>query len=255
MGCADVPSSAGGLSPSIMTSPGVITIPQFAGEARGIMHAFGTKAVSTIPANNDGTKFQVVSVNQVHGVDVLILAGPLTDSEVREAASARNYDAIITDRPRTWLTVRTADCVPVLFLGPDRGVIGVAHAGWRGTVGGIAAKVVRLMQEVFGCSLDLVQAAIGPSIGRCCYEVDEPVLGPLKRGFPFWAKVVSDTGSGRGHLDLGRSNRLALETAGVQPSHIFAVNLCTACHPDLFHSYRRDGKGTRHMFSGIARVQ
>ncbi len=239
-----------------MPSAGVITIPQFAGEARGVVHAFGTRAVCAIPAvHNDGTQFQVVSVNQVHGIDVLILAGRVTDSEVRDAASAGNFDAIITDRPRMWLTVRTADCVPILFLGPDRGVIGVAHAGWRGTVGGIAAKVVRLMQEVFDCKLDLVQVAIGPSIGRSCYEVDEPVLGPMKRAFPFWSKVVSDTGGGRGHLDLRGLNRLALEAAGVQPSQIFAVNLCTACHPDLFHSYRRDGKRTRHMISGIARVQ
>lgn len=239
-----------------MTSPGVITIPLFAAEARGVLHAFGTKAVCAIPdMHNDGAKFQVVSVSQVHGIDVLILAGRMTDSQVREAASAKNFDAIITDRPRTWLTVRTADCVPVLFLGPDRGVIGVAHAGWRGTVGGISANVVRLMQEVFDCKLDLVQVAIGPSIGRSCYEVDDPVLRPLKRAFPFWSKVVSETGGGRGHLDLGRLNRLALETAGVQSSQIFAVNLCTACHPDLFHSYRRDGKRTRHMISGIARVQ
>ena len=239
-----------------MTSPGVITIPQFAGAPRGVVHAFGTKAVSAVPAmHNQGTKFQVVSVNQVHGIDVLILAGRMTDSQVREAASARNFDAIITDRPRTWLTVRTADCVPVLFQGPDRGVIGVAHAGWRGTVGGIAANVVRLMQEVFDCKRDLVQVAIGPAIGQSCYEVDEPVLGPLKRAFPFWSKVVSETGGGRGRLDLRLLNRLALETAGIEPSKIFAVNLCTACHTDLFHSYRRDGKGTRHMISGIARVQ
>jgi YfiH family protein len=239
-----------------MTSPGAITIPLFAGEAHGVVHAFGTKAARAVRAmHTDGTKFQVVSINQVHGIDVLVLAGRMTDSQVLEAAFASSFDAIITDRPRTWLTVRTADCVPVLFLEPNRGVIGVAHAGWRGTVGGIGANVVRLMQEVFDCKLGLVQAAIGPSIGRSCYEVDEAVLGPLKRAFPFWPKVVSEAGGGRGHLDLGRLNRLTLEAAGVQPSQIFAVNLCTRCHPDLFHSYRRDGKGTRHMISGIARVQ
>jgi hypothetical protein len=122
MGCTDVPSATRGLRHKAqgqtalpacdqpMTSPGVITIPQFAGKARGVVHGFGTKAVSAVPAmHNDGTKFQVVSVNQVHGNDVLILAGRMTDSQVREAASAKNFDAIITDRPRTWLTVRTAD--------------------------------------------------------------------------------------------------------------------------------------------------
>jgi YfiH family protein len=239
-----------------MTSPGAITIPLFTDAHDGVVHAFGTKAGGVVsPVQKTATQFQVVSVNQVHGIDVLILGGPMTDSEVREAASARNFDAIITDRPRTWLTVRTADCVPVLFIGPERGVIAAAHAGWRGTVDGIAAKIVQLMQEVFDCKRESIQVAIGPAIGRCCYEVDEPVLEPLKRAFPFWQKAVSDVTPSRGHLDLARLNQLALEASGVDPSRIFAVNLCTACHPELFHSYRRDGKGTKHMFSGIARVQ
>jgi len=239
-----------------MTSPGAITIPLFTDADETVVHAFGTKAGGVVPAMHKATTpFQVVSVKQVHGIDALVLRGRMTDADVHEAASARSFDAIISDRPRTWLTVRTADCVPVLFLGHDRRVIAVAHAGWRGTVGGITEKVIQRMQQVFDCKPESVQVAIGPAIGRCCYEVDEPVVEPLKRAFPFWPKALSDAGGGRGHLDLRRLNRLALERAGVDPSRIFEVNLCTACHPEFFHSYRRDGKAPSHMISGIARVQ
>ena len=140
-------------------------------------------------------------------------------------------------------------------MGADCGVIASVHAGWRGTVGGIAGQVIHLMQNAFDCKPASLHAAIGPSIGPCCYEVDEPVWAPLKRAFPYWSEVFEETGSGRGQLNLRRLNRLALEEAGVDTCRITEVNLCTACHPELFHSYRRDGAGTSHMTSGIARIQ
>ena len=269
MGRADISSTARGLTKSAIvdsvkepkpvlrgrgTVP-AITIPVFAEGAPGVVHAFGTKSAWEPSLHMDRPPLQVVSVQQVHGVEALLLHRRMTDSEVREAASTKGFDAIITDRPRTCVTVRTADCVPILLMGSDCGVIAAVHAGWRGTVGGIAGKVLRLMQDVFGCKLGSVRAAIGPSIGPCCYEVDEPVWAPLKRAFPYWSEVFEETGHGRGQLNLRRLNRLALEDAGVDTCRITEVNLCTACHPELFHSYRRDGTGTSHMTSGIARIQ
>ena len=183
-----------------------ITIPAFAEGACGVVHAFGTKSAWEPSLHMDRPPLQVVSVQQVHGVEALLLHRRMTDSEVREAASTKGFDAIITDRPRTWVTVRTADCVPILLMGSDCGVIAAVHAGWRGTVGGIAGKVLRLMQDVFGCKLGSVRAAIGPSIGPCCYEVDEPVWAPLKRAFPYWSEVFEETGHGRGQLNLRRLN-------------------------------------------------
>ena len=232
-----------------------ITIPVFAEGAPGVVHAFGTKSAWEASLHTDRPPLQVVRVQQVHGVEALLLHRRMTDSEVREAASTKGFDAIITDRPRTCVTVHTADCVPILLMGSDCGVIAAVHAGWRGTVGGIAGKVLRLMQDVFGCKLGSVRAAIGPSIGPCCYEVDEPVWAPLKRAFPYWSEVFEETGHGRGQLNLRRLNRLALEDAGMDTCRITEVNLCTACHPELFYSYRRDGTGTSHMTSGIARIQ
>lgn len=269
MGRADVSSTARRLTKSAVvnavkepkpvlrsrrTVP-AITIPVFAEGAPGVFHAFGTKSAWEPSIHTDRPPFQVVSVKQVHGIEALLLHSRMTDSEVREAASTKGFDAIITDRPRTWVTVRTADCVPILLMGADCGVIASVHAGWRGTVGGIAGQVIRLMQNVFDCKPASLRVAIGPSIGPCCYEVDEPVWAPLKRAFPYWSEVFEETGQGRGQLNLRRLNRLALEEAGVDTCRITEVNLCTACHPELFHSYRRDGTGTSHMTSGISRIQ
>src|SRR5205823_14462507 len=111
-----------------------ITIPIFAEGAPGVLHAFGTKSAWEPSVHTDRPPFQVVSVKQVHGIEALLLHSRMTEAEVREAASATGFDAIITDRPRTWVTVRTADCVPIPLMAADRGVIASVHAGWRCTV-------------------------------------------------------------------------------------------------------------------------
>jgi YfiH family protein len=232
-----------------------ITIPVFAEGLAGVVHSFGTKSGWEPSAmNKPPGQLKIVSVTQVHGTETLLIPRRMSDTEISEAAGARGYDAIITDRRRTWVTVRTADCVPIL-LADDGGVVASVHAGWRGTIDGIAGKVVRLMRNTFGCKLDSLRAAIGPAIGRCCYEVDEPVMTPLKRAFPYWSEALEETTLGRGQLALRRLNRLILEKAGVDPHRIAEVNLCTSCHTDLFYSYRRDGAGTRHMTSGIALIE
>ena len=235
--------------------PTAITIPVFTEGLAGVGHAFGTKSAWEPPAFPKWQgQIETVSVTQVHGTETLLLPLRMTESEIRDATRARGYDAIITNRPRTWITVRTADCVPIL-LADEEGVVASVHAGWRGTVGRITEKVVCLMQEMFGCKLESLRAAIGPAIGRCCYEVDEPVMAPLKRAFPYWSQALEETSPGRGQLALRRLNRLVLERAGVDPGRITEVNLCTSCHPNLFYSYRRDGAGTRHMTSGIALIE
>src|SRR6266581_1020245 len=167
MGRADISSTARGLTENVRavdavnvskaalgrggTVPAVITIPLFTEGASGVVHAFGTKSGWEPCLQKGRAELQVVTVNQVHGIDALLLSRCMTDSEVREAASTKGFDAIVTDRPRTWVTVRTADCVPILLMGADCGVIASVHAGWRGTVGGIAGQVIRLMQNVFDC--------------------------------------------------------------------------------------------------------
>ncbi len=234
----------------------IITVPLFAKGLVGVSHFFGTKIAPDLPVTGrNGPSLRVVTVHQVHGTEVLVLDRRSSRSLIAEGgespANAHGYDAIVTNQPGVLVAVETADCVPILLLDPVRGVSASVHAGWRGTLGGIVPKTVAVMQNRFGCSLRSIRAAIGPSIGVCCYEVNGTVLAPLKKSVPYWAEVVEEEKGTKAHLDLRGLNRRQLEEVGIGQARIESVNLCTACHPDLFYSYRRDGAGTGRMISGI----
>ena len=218
----------------------------------GISYAFGTRSAGWPAAIANGASLRVVSLNQVHGADVLVIKGQ-TDQAVQEAA-ARGYDAVVTDQRQTFLTIRTADCVPMLLIDPTVRVVAAVHAGWRGTLKGIGPETLRVMRDRFGCQISSVRVAIGPSIGGCCYEVDDLVMASVKRAYSYWREVLDERKGGRALLDLRRLNRRQMEEAGVDSGRIETVNLCTACHPEFFYSYRRDGRDTAHLISGIALV-
>ena len=229
----------------------IITVPLFAKGLVGVYHFFGTKIAADLPVSDrNEPSWRVVTVHQVHDTEALVL-DHRSARFPKSTTDAHGYDAIVTDQPGVLVSVETADCVPILLLDPVRGVSAAVHAGWRGTLGGIVAKTVAVMQNRFGCSLRSIRAAIGPSIGVCCYEVNGTVLAPLKKGVPYWAEVVEDVKGTKAHLDLRGFNRRQLEEVGIGTARIETVNLCTACHPDLFYSYRRDGARTGRMSSGI----
>ncbi len=189
----------------------------------------------------------VVSIRQVHGTDVLSLDRPLQAGQTFFGG----HDAVLTNQADTLLTVHTADCVPVLLMDTSRGVIGAVHAGWRGTVNGIVAKSVRTMMERFGACLASLHVAVGPSAGPCCYEVDKPVMDQLPRDVLGDSTILRQTGPGIGRLDLKKLVRWQAVSLGLAEDHIHAVDLCTICRPDLFFSYRREGKVHGNMVSGI----
>jgi len=153
-------------------------------------------------------------------------------------------DAMVTDRQGVVLSIYFADCVPLLFLDPLGRAIGVAHAGWRGTLAGIGPKTLACMQREYGTEVPHCLAGIGPSIGPCCYEVGQQVLGPLRRFFPDWRTYVVPIGGGKYYLDLWELNRQQLLAAGVREKNIFIGNLCTACNEKMFFSYRAHGGHT-----------
>src|SRR3989475_5269340 len=164
----------------------IITVPLFAKGLVGVYHFFGTKIASDLPVSDrNGPLWRVVTVRQVHGTEALVL-DQRSSRAPNSSADAHGYDAIVTDQPGLLVTVETADCVPILLLDPVRGVSAAAHAGWRGTLGGIVAKTVGVMQNRFGCSLRSILAAIGPSIGVCGYEGNGHVLGPIIENFTYW---------------------------------------------------------------------
>ena len=238
----------------------VITAPSFATAADGVEHFFGTRlsSVSVTPgrASLPGALHRergasvILSVKQVHGTDALVLDSPVEQGQVFDGG----WDALVTDQPGVMVTVRTADCVPVLLHDPVRRVVAAIHAGWRGAVAGIVPKTVALLVSRFGATVKDMRMAIGPSAGPCCYEVDEPVLTRLRDVFPEWHSVVSPVNPQKARLDLRAFVRRQALIDGLDAERIATVNACTICQPDLFFSYRREGVVKATMVSGIALV-
>jgi polyphenol oxidase len=206
-------------------------------------------------------KLQPVSLRQIHS-DI----PHRVDAPLEESKNAPQGDALFTREPGFLLTVQTADCIPILLVDTRLRAIAAVHAGWRGTLRRIAAKTLGRMQMEFGTRPEDVIAALGPGIGRCCYEVGEDVAREFNAQFPQareWfdgpfdalASGESDpnwlpwlTMKPPGHappplrvnLDLIAANRAILADAGLAPGLIFSADYCTACRSDLFFSYRRE---------------
>jgi YfiH family protein len=176
---------------------------------------------------------RLVLMGQVHGGRVAILDG---DSPPPE--SIPECDGLITNRPGVALGVRTADCVPLLFVDPVRRVIGVAHAGWRGTALRIASRMVDLFEQRFASRVENILIAVGPAIGVCCYQVDAPVCAAFS-SMPGAERFFHPCReSGRWMLDLALANRIELTERGVPEGNIFSAGHCTACRREIFFSYR-----------------
>lgn len=177
-------------------------------------------------------------MRHVHGTDVWTVGEPL--------AADPQFDGLVCDRPGPVLGAFAADCVPILFADPDARVIGAAHAGWRGTVHGVAPNVIAKMIDR-GAKAEAIRVALGPSIGPCCFEVGPEVVAEFRAVFGELAGLVV-RGPHKDHIDLRVALRASLERAGVRGEHIDAAPPCTKCEADRFFSYRRDGKdGGMHM--------
>lgn len=157
--------------------------------------------------------------------------------------SIPDTDGLVTQQPDTMITLFYADCVPLFFFDPEHNAIGIAHAGWRGTVKNIAANMVNTMQRLYGSNPMQICVAIGPSIGQCCYQVDDNVLNAVKNCLPKdWESVVIDDGPGHYRLNLKKLNQILLEDAGILSVNIEISQYCTSCHSQHFFSYRREGQ-------------
>lgn len=181
----------------------------------------------SIPAN------RLVQMRQVHGDRIVPL-----DGDAPGPGAAPPCDGLVTDRPGLAIGIKTADCVPLFFADRVRRVIGVAHAGWRGTALGIASKMVAVMRERFSSRVQDMLIAIGPSIGVCCYQVDGPVHDAFRTQAGVEGFLHPCPQKGRWMLDLASANRIALMDGGVPAEHIFVAGYCTACRQDLFFSHR-----------------
>jgi YfiH family protein len=147
-------------------------------------------------------------------------------------------DVILTDNPAVTLVMRFADCVPILLYDPVRGAVGLAHAGWMGTVRGTVLAAVRAMQSSFGSSPGDIRAGIGPSIGPDHYQVGEEVAVRVRQAFGAEAPDLLALRDGACYFDLWAANLLHLRRAGVR--EIETAGLCTACHLEDWYSHRAE---------------
>ena len=154
----------------------------------------------------------------------------------------REVDALITNEPGLPLLLRYADCVPILLFDPRHHAIGIAHAGWRGTVGKIATKTVRAMSDTFGTQpYDLI-TCIAPSIGPCCYAIRDDVIDQVQKAFAYSDELLTTQPDGHVHFDLWKANAQQLATIGVEQIEI--AGICTADHTNDFYSWRAENGKT-----------
>jgi polyphenol oxidase len=207
---------------------------------------------------------QLVALKQIHS-DVVHLF------EAAPAEACRG-DASATNRPGLLLGVQTADCVPILLVDPKKRAVAAIHAGWRGTLQRIVSKAIGKMHMQFATKPADLLAAVGPSIGGCCYEVGTEVAVEFQSQFPYASEWFDELRTGDepnplqwlnmmppGHqpppknvrLDLRKANRAQLLDAGLRAQNIFVSDLCTACRRDLLFSYRKEGARSGRLMSVI----
>ncbi len=173
----------------------------------------------------------VYDVHQVHSTEIVVTENPLPPGENHIKA-----DAMITRTPGVTLMMRFADCVPILLFDPVNRVIGLSHAGWKGTINKIAEKTVKKMNEVYGTDPETLVAAIGPSIGPDHYYIGADVEEKVISSFGDTAERLLIHDQGRTYFDLWKANELILTEAGVNQIEI--AEICTQCNPDDWYSHR-----------------
>jgi hypothetical protein len=231
--------------------------------------------------------FALAALRQVHSATVYqVLRATSGELEYRLAGNRLPEqpgvaqpagDALLTEEAGILLSVRTADCLPVLLVDPKHRAVAAVHAGWRGALARLVEKAVGEMRRVYGSEPQSLLAVLGPSIRGCCYEVGEEVLEAFQGGFTqadkFFRKVSGSPASHPKrrplsflnmqppgydstcappiHLDLVAVAQDQLRAAGLAPHHVAAVDFCTACRTDLFYSYRQEGSRTGRMLAVI----
>lgn len=198
-------------------------------------------------------------LSMTHGNEVVVVKEKPVLPVDRSARPATLYsaDACVTDCPGAPLSLTVADCVPVFFHDPVRKAVGLAHAGWRGTVTRIVGNTVRALVEQYGSRPEDIRVGIGPSIGPDSFEVGSEVMEEFGAAFPRHPELLRthpDTDSarqGKGFIDLWSANRVAALEAGVLDGNIQISGWCTYLHPELFFSHRRDKGRSGRLIAAI----
>lgn len=193
-----------------------------------------------------------VCAHQVHGVHIEKVTKAHAGKGVRTYDTALPHtDGLYTNERQLTLALCFADCVPLYFFSPSKKLIGLAHAGWKGTVHNIAGQMVKRWSEE-GVDASDMYVVIGPAIGRCCYIVDDRVIEFVQKALVNSSQsLYNETSKGQYALDLKEMNKQLLQQAGVPVDHIAVSSYCTSCERSLFFSHRRDGGKTGRMMALI----
>ena len=223
-----------------------VQLPAFA-SIPGLSHGFEQRLGPDGWESQEATRRRVAAALEGDG-RLLLLRQVHGRAVVRAPWDGRpEGDAGLAETAGLLLGVETADCLPVLLVDPRRRAVAVAHAGWRGSALGVTRAAVLALVERGSRAQDLM-VALGPAIGPCCYEVGDELrdhFGPQGQAF------FQPGPRGRPHLDVRAANRGQLLEAGVPASRIHSLDDCTCCRADLYHSYRREGRGSGRMISYV----
>lgn len=181
----------------------------------------------------------IFSAKQVHGTDVVII-----NKEDFSKKDIGEKDGLITDVKNIALCTYHADCVPIYFYDNKKQVIGLAHAGWKGTLNDINKNMIKIMIEHFGSDIKDIKIAIGPSIGPCCYEIGQDVLDLFFKNYSDYKNIFFKIEE-KVYLNLWEVNKNNLLNLGIEEKNISLSEACTSCNIDKFYSYRKE-KGTKN---------
>lgn len=198
----------------------------------------------------------LVFSHQTHTTNVRVVTEEDRGNGFWHPLPYEDVDGLVTDQRGLVLTTFFADCVPLFLADPVRGVIGLSHSGWRGTVGKIGKRTVEVMKEAFGCREKDIFAAIGPSICQDCYEVSEDVIEEFQTQYrrEDWDSLFYRKENGKYQLNLWRANELVFLETGILPEHISMTDVCTCCNSQILYSHRAS-KGKRGNLAAFLQLQ
>lgn len=185
-------------------------------------------------------KEKLVCSKQTHTTNVLVVDQTYAGNGVLYENRLEDIDGMVTNVPGICLVTSYADCVPLYFVDVKKKVIGLSHSGWKGTVGKIGAVTIEKMKLEYGCQVEDIYAAIGPSICQSCYEVSEDVIQEFQQSFAekYWSQLFYKKENGKYQLDLWKANEIIMLEQGIVAEHLSVTNVCTCCNSELLFSHR-----------------
>lgn len=196
----------------------------------------------------------MVLSQQTHTTNIRVVTEADRGKGITRDRDYTDVDGLVTNVPGICLVTSYADCVPLYFVDPVKKAVGLSHSGWRGTVGKIGLKTVRMMEKEFGSDPADILAAVGPSVCMECYEVSEDVICRVREAFeePFWDQLFYRKPDGKYQLDLWKANERIFLEAGIRKEHIAVTNVCTHCNSEILFSHRASGNKRGNLCAFLA---